>query len=57
MSPVEQEIDDYESLPKVKRQDAYVTIEEGDGKSFLSMQEYKIRQRYLTCRIIVILQV
>ena len=39
MSPVEQEIDDYESLPKVKRQDACVTIEEGDGKSFLSMQE------------------
>ena len=39
MSPVEQEIDDYESLPKVKRQDACVTVEEGDGKSFLSMQE------------------
>lgn len=39
MSPAEQEMDDYESLPGVNRQDACVTIEEGDGESFLSMQE------------------
>ena len=39
MSPAEQEMDDCESLPEVKRQDACVTIEEGDGGSFLSMQE------------------
>ena len=39
MSPAEQEIDDCESLPEVKRQDACDTIEEGDGGSFLSMQE------------------
>ena len=39
MSPIEQEIDYYESLPQFKRQDTCVTIEEGDGKSFLSMQE------------------
>ena len=31
-------MDDCESLPEVKRQDAYVTIEERDGGSFLSMQ-------------------
>ena len=39
MSPAEQEIDDFESLPEVKRQDACVTIEQGDGGSFLSIQE------------------
>ena len=39
MSPAEQEMDDCESLPEVKRQEACVTIEEGDGGSFLSMQE------------------
>ena len=39
MSPAEQETDDCESLPEVKRQDACVTIEEGDGRSFLSIQE------------------
>ena len=38
MSPAEQEIDDCESLPAVKRQDACVTSEEGDG-AFLSIQE------------------
>ena len=32
-------MDDYESLPEVKRQDACVTIEEGDGGSFLSKKE------------------
>ena len=32
-------MDDCESLPGVNRQDACVTIEEGDGESFLSMQE------------------
>ena len=36
MSPAEQEMDDCESLPEVKRQDACVTIEEGDEGSFLS---------------------
>ncbi|XP_015760616.1 PREDICTED: uncharacterized protein LOC107339810 isoform X8 [Acropora digitifera] len=35
----EQEMDDYESLPEVKRQDACVTIEQGDGGSFLSKKE------------------
>ena len=39
MSPVEQEMDDCESLREVKRQDAGVTIEEGDGGSFLSKKE------------------
>ena len=39
MSPAEQEMDDYESLPQVKRQDACVTIEEGDGESFLCIQD------------------
>ncbi|XP_015760629.1 PREDICTED: uncharacterized protein LOC107339813 isoform X5 [Acropora digitifera] len=38
-SQAEQEMDDWESLPEVKRQDACVTSEEGDGGSFLSMQE------------------
>ena len=32
-------MDDCESLTEVKRQDACVTIEEGDGRSFLIMQE------------------
>ena len=32
-------MDDLESLPKVKRQDTCVKIEEGDEGSFLSMQE------------------
>ena len=32
-------MDDCESLPEVKRQDTCVTIEEGDRRSFLSMQE------------------
>ena len=32
-------MDDCEFLPEVKRQHACVTIEEGDGGSFLSMQE------------------
>ena len=39
MSPAEQEMDDCESLPEVKRQDACVIIEEGDGGSFLSKKE------------------
>ena len=39
MSPAEREMDDCESLPGVKRQDACVTIEERDGESSLSMQE------------------
>ena len=39
MSPAEQKMDDCESLPEVKRQDACVTMEEGDGGSFLSIQE------------------
>ena len=39
MSPAAQEMDDSESLPEVKRQDACVTIEEGDGGSFLSIKE------------------
>ena len=38
MSPAEEEMDDCESLPEVKRQDACVTIEKGDGESFLSIQ-------------------
>ena len=39
MPPAEQEMNDYESQPEIKRQDACVTIEERDGESFLSMQE------------------
>ncbi|XP_044183675.1 uncharacterized protein LOC122947214 [Acropora millepora] len=39
MPPAEQEMDDCEFLPKVKREDACVIIEEGDGGSLLSMQE------------------
>ena len=39
MSPAEQEMNDCESLPEAKRQDACVTIEEGDGGSFLSKKE------------------
>ena len=39
MSPAEQKMDDCESLPEVKRQDACVTIEEGDGGLFLSKKE------------------
>ena len=39
MSPAEQEMDDYESLPDVKRQDGCVIIEEGDGESFLCIQD------------------
>mgnify|MGYP007058661601 CR=1 FL=1 len=39
MSPAEQEMDDCESLPEVNQHDAYVTMEEWDGESFLSMQE------------------
>ena len=38
MSPAKQEMDDSESLPKVKRQDRCVKIE-GDEGSFWSMQE------------------
>ena len=38
MSPAEQEMNNCESLPEVKRQDTCVIIE-GDGGSFLSMQE------------------
>ena len=43
MSHAEQEMDDCDSLPGVKRQDACVTIEKGDGESFLSMQESSTR--------------
>ena len=32
LSPAEQEMDDGESLPEVKRQDACVTVEEGNGR-------------------------
>ena len=39
MSPAEQEMDDCESLPEVKRQDVCATIEEGDRGSFLSKKE------------------
>jgi len=39
MSQAEQKMDDCESLPEVKRQDACLTMEEGDGESFLSIQE------------------
>ena len=39
MSPAEQEMDAYESLSDVKRQDACVTTKEGDGGLFLSIQE------------------
>ena len=39
MSPAEQEMNDCESLPEVKRQDACVAIEEGDGGSFFSEKE------------------
>ncbi|XP_067019926.1 uncharacterized protein [Acropora muricata] len=39
MSQVEQKMDDCESLREVKRQDACLTMEEGDGESFLSIQE------------------
>ena len=38
MSPAEQEMNNCESPPEVKRQDVCVTIE-GGGGSFLSMQE------------------
>ena len=44
MSPAEQEMDDCESLPEVKRQDACDTIEEGDGGAFLSIQESSTRR-------------
>ena len=44
MSPAEQEMDDCESLPEVKRQDACDTVEEGDGESFLCMQESSTRR-------------
>ena len=44
MSPAEQEMDDYESLSDVKRQDAYVTTKEGDGEVFLSIQESSARR-------------
>ena len=39
MSQAEQKMDDCESLREVKRQDACLTMEEGDGESFLSIQE------------------
>ena len=39
MSPAEQEMDDCESLPEVKRQGACVTTEEGDEGSFLTKKE------------------
>ncbi|XP_044179346.1 uncharacterized protein LOC114955584 isoform X2 [Acropora millepora] len=39
MSPAEQELDDGESLPEVKQQDACLTMEEGDEGSILGMQE------------------
>ena len=39
MSPAEQEMDKCESLPEAKRQDRCVTIEEGDGGSFLGKKE------------------
>ena len=39
MCPAEQEMDDWESLPEVKRQDTCVTIEEGDEGSFLSRKQ------------------
>ena len=39
MSPAEQELDDCESLPEVKQQDACLTMEEGDEGSILGMQE------------------
>ena len=39
MSPAEQEMDECKSLSEVKRQDTCVTIEEGDGGSFLSKKE------------------
>ena len=39
MSPVEQEMNDCESLPEVKRQETCVKIEEVDGGSVLNMQE------------------
>ena len=44
MSPAEQEMDDYESLPDVKRQDACVTTKEGDGGLFLTIQESSARR-------------
>ena len=39
MSPAEQKMDDCESLPEGKQQDACVTIEEGGGGLFLSKKE------------------
>ena len=39
LSPAEQEMDDYESLPEVKRQDSCVSVEEGHRASFLSMPQ------------------
>ena len=39
MSPVEQEMNDCESLPEVKRQETCVKIEGVDGGSVLNMQE------------------
>ena len=44
MSPAEQEMDAYESLSDVKRQDACVTTKEGDGGLFLSIQESSARR-------------
>ncbi|XP_015760621.1 PREDICTED: uncharacterized protein LOC107339811 isoform X2 [Acropora digitifera] len=44
MSKAEQEMDDCESLPEVKRQDARITIEEGDRGSVLSTQESSTRR-------------
>ena len=37
-------MDDCESLPGVKREDACVTVKEGDGGSFLSIQESSARR-------------
>ena len=44
MSPAEQEMDAYESLSDVKRQDAFVTTKEGEGGLFLSAQESSARR-------------
>ncbi|XP_044179343.1 uncharacterized protein LOC114955620 isoform X2 [Acropora millepora] len=44
MSPAEQEMDAYDSLSDVNRQDACVTTKEGDGGLFLSIQESSARR-------------
>ncbi|XP_044176259.1 uncharacterized protein LOC114965011 isoform X2 [Acropora millepora] len=45
LSPAEEGMDDYESLPEVQKQDTCVDIEEGDRGSFLSMPQSSTKRR------------